>query len=153
MDSGIFTVLITAGGLLGVCYACLRNDMKQKYCAVQLTYNGRKFCFTALQDTGNTLHDPVTGKPVLVVGADIAYSMLQLAEKELSDPVGTVTSGVHKGLRLIPYRSVGQPGGFLLSIRLDEIQINHKLADVCVAFAPQIIGRGEAYQALAGGTV
>ena len=34
MDSGIFTVLITAGGLLGVCYACLRNDMKQSYCAV-----------------------------------------------------------------------------------------------------------------------
>ena len=103
---------------------------------------------TALRDTGNSLRDPITGKPVLIVGADIAEKLTGLSPAALRDPVRTM--GSLPGLRLIPYRTVGNTG-FLLALRIPSVKIGNRQGSALVAFSPHILGSG--YQALTGGTV
>lgn len=108
---------------------------------------------TALKDTGNTLRDPVTGEQVLVIGPEYAEKLLGLTEEQLVSPMETLLSGTVPGLRLIPYRAVGQPGGMLVAKRFEHVTIGNQKGSALVAFAPERIGQGEVYQALAGGVV
>lgn len=113
--------------------------------------NGEKHVrLIALRDSGNTLRDPITGEQVLVIDSAAAEDLTGLAGRELADPMGTM--GKLPGLRLIPYRAVGQPGGMLLGLRCGVCIGNWKGSAV-VAFAPQSIGKGEGYRALAGGAI
>ena len=98
-------------------------------------------------------YDPLTGEQVLVAGADVAAELLGLTEEQLQHPVETLARGLMPGLRLVPYRAVGQPGGMLLALRLPGAVIGKRKTDPLVAFAPQELGRGEAYRMLTGGAV
>jgi stage II sporulation protein GA (sporulation sigma-E factor processing peptidase) len=149
------------GGFLGliascaaVCLLCIVGFRgragEKRFVSVQLTHKGNCRQLVALLDTGNTLKDPITGQPVLVAGADVAAELLGFTREDLAEPLRTMESRCVKGLRLIPYRAVGQPSGMLLATRLDDVRIEGKEACKLVAFAPQILGTGE-YQALAGG--
>lgn len=124
---------------------------KQSFAQVCIRHNGAENRFMALRDTGNTLRDPVTGDRVLVAGADIADKLLGLSPNELMDPVGTMASGKYRGLRLIPYRTVGQTGQMLLGVLLDEVWVDGEQVGRLVAFAPQVLGNRDGYQALTGG--
>ena len=151
LDKGGFWALVLAAA--GVCFLCLvgfRGRAGQQYVPVDVLYDGRAVSLMALVDTGNTLRDPVTGCPVLVVEAASAKKLLSFAEGELEHPLETMLARKHQNLRLIPYTAVGQPGGFLLAIRPDCVKINGKTMDHLVAFTPQNLGHGQ-YQALAGG--
>ena len=106
---------------------------------------------TALQDTGNTLCDPVTGRPVLVVGVEIAQQLTGLTQQQLRCPVEAIAEAPLPGLRLIPYRAVGQPSGLLLALRLQDVRIGNWKGSSLVAFAPDGLSREGAYQALTGG--
>jgi len=108
---------------------------------------------TALKDTGNTLRDPITGEQVLIIGPEHAQRLLGLTEKQLQSPMDTVLSGKILGIRLIPYRAVGQPGNMLLAKRFDRVTIGNWKGSALVAFAPEQIGKGEVYQALTGGAL
>ena len=108
---------------------------------------------TALQDTGNSLIDPLTGRSVLVVGADVAKKLLGLTREQLSMPAEAIVSAGVPGLRLIPYRTVGQAGGMLLGLRLQDVKIGHWKGSSLVAFAPEGLSEEGAYQALTGGVV
>lgn len=153
MGNGGFWAIIL--GALGVALLCLvgfaGHPGQQKYVPVSITHEGRKVHLTALLDTGNTLRDPVSGTPVLVVDALTADRLMGLTEQELLHPVETMAFRKNLGLRLIPYHAVGQSGGLLLGMRVDALEVNGKNETMIVAFAPQKIGQGKPYQALAGG--
>ncbi len=121
------------------------------YVPVELNYAGKRVCLTALKDTGNGLRDPVTGSPVLVVGAEIAQSLTGLTCEQLRKPVEAVEKAIVPGLRLIPYRTVGQTGGLLLAMRLSGVRIGNWQGSSLVAFAPDPLEAEGAYQALTGG--
>jgi stage II sporulation protein GA (sporulation sigma-E factor processing peptidase) len=106
---------------------------------------------TALQDTGNTLRDPITGRQVLVVGADVAQKLTGLTVQQLKKPVENV--GLLPGLRLIPYRAVGQEAGLLLALKLPQVKIGTWQGNSLVAFAPEGLSPDGAYQALTGGVL
>lgn len=151
LNKGGFWALVLAAA--GVCILCLvgfRGRAGQQYVPVKICYGDACVSLMALVDTGNTLRDPVSGCPVLVVEAEAANQLLHFAAGELAHPLETVLSRKHQNLRLIPYTAVGQPGGFLLAIRPDSIQINGRTMEYLVAFTPQNLGHGQ-YQALAGG--
>ena len=151
---GAVSLLLAACGVWLMCVFGFRGRVKDaEYVSVKLRYGGKNKSIIALKDTGNTLKDPISGEPVLVVGADVAYKLLGLTQKQLANPIETVERAAAPGLRLIPYRAVGQPGGMLLAARLDEVIIGKEKAGTLVAFAPQELGRNEGYQALAGGTL
>ncbi len=149
---GAASLLLAACGVWLMCAFGFHGKVKKReYVSVKLSYGGKSRSIIALRDTGNTLKDPITGESVLVVGSDVANKLLGLTREQLSNPIETVEKGTISGLRLIPYRAVGQPNGMLLAVRMDEVIIGKERAGTLVAFAPQELGRNEGYQALAGG--
>jgi stage II sporulation protein GA (sporulation sigma-E factor processing peptidase) len=150
-QGGWLALLAAAGALTGLCaLGFRRGTMERQLMRAELDLAGQKKQLMALHDTGNTLRDPITGCSVLVVDPDVAWELLGLTDVQLASPADTLASAGIPGLRLIPYRSVGQPGGLLLGIRVDSLKIDGKVRDPIVAFAPHKLGNG-GYQALAGG--
>lgn len=82
-----------------------------RYRAV-LVKGEQKIEVTAILDTGNQLHDPVTGAAVNVLCKTVA--------KELWDQEET------EGVRWIPYHSVGKEEGVMMLRRLDMIMLLKK---------------------------
>ena len=105
----------------------------------------------ALKDTGNSLRDPLSGEQVLIFGPEAAQKLLDLDVETLKHPLEALQSS--PGLRLIPYSAVGQPGGFLLAKRFRNVKLGDQTRSALVAFAPEPIGTGQPFQALAGGSI
>ena len=116
-----------------------------------ITHRSRTVRLTALRDTGNQLTDPLTGKSVLIVGPDVAQRLLGLSRQQLLDPIQTMQLHPIPGLRLVPYRSVGQPVGLLLAMHFPDVTLNRQRGGQVVAFSPDAIGSGKGFEALAGG--
>ncbi len=144
-------VVAVAVILLILTYFGFRGRMDgTSYVPIELNYMGKLLRLTALQDTGNTLRDPITGRAVLVVSADTAHQLTGLTKDQLRNPVETM--GAIPGLQLIPYSSVGSRG-FLLALRLQNVRIGKWQGSSLVAFAPEGLGSDGKYQALTGGNV
>ncbi len=151
--SGGFGLILGAGAIALLCRVAFHGGApSQEYVEMTLQYGGQRRKITALRDTGNSLRDPITGEHVLVVDADVAAQMLGLEGSDLLDPIRTMERCPVSGLRLIPYRAVGQPGGMLLAVRMEVTARNGKRSMV-VAFAPQKMGGFGGHEALAGGAV
>ncbi len=150
---GLLTLILAAMGLCVLCSAGFQGKLGMLCVPLELRHGGKTVKLTALRDTGNTLRDLVTGESVLIVGAEAASSLLGMTKQEVASPVETVASGKYSGLRLIPYRAVGQSCGMLLAVRLDEVKLNGVRTNTMVAFTAEgLSGAGE-YQALAGGAI
>lgn len=153
-QGGLFGILLGAGGVLLLCGAGFGGQTATaRYVPVELHYTGRTLQLTALVDSGNTLRDPITGSPVLVVGANVAMQLLGLTKKQLQEPLASLKDVGIPGLRLVPYRSVGKEGGMLLALRLKGVKIGNWKGNPIVAFAPEGLEHEGAYQALTGGIV
>ena len=145
-------LLGTAGILCILCGIGFRmRSGNTTYIPVELSYGEKHLRLTALRDTGNGLVDPVTGRQVLVVGADVAQSLTGLTREQLHKPVESV--GLLPGLRLIPYRSINCSNGFLLCMCFQNVKIGSWQGSSLVAFAPEWLHPEGVYQALTGGMV
>lgn len=148
------TLVLAAGAVWLLCRTSFGDTVgSREYVPLEITYGGNCLRLTALRDSGNTLRDPITGEQVLVLSADAAGKLLGLTEEQLRSPLETLARRPVPGLRLIPYRAVGTAGGFLLGLRFENVKIGSRRQSVIGAFAPEAIGRGEVYQALAGGAL
>jgi len=170
--TGIFLLLTMAMGGIALCLG--RGDMVsvvlcavvclllsavsfggqiggREYVPLQIVFGERSASLIALKDTGNTLKDPLTGEPVLVISAAAASRLTGLTTQQLRQPLETLSSRTIPGLRLIPYHSVGNAGGFLLAKRFEDVVIGGKRRSTLVAFAAEGLGNGDVYQALTGG--
>lgn len=119
-----------------------------------LTFGGKKVSLTALVDTGNTLTDPVTGRPVMVAEGDGLRPLLPL-EADFRDPVSAMEKLSHtecgKYFRLLPYQAVGVECGMLLALRLDRAQVGTRdYGGILVALSPNRLSDGGGYSALIG---
>ena len=123
----------------------------KSYIPITVRWGDRTAMVIALKDTGNSLRDPVTGEQVLVFGPEEARKLLDLQRDMLKDPLAAI--GMIPGLRLIPYHAVGNPAGFLLAKRFEDVKMGQKHGSALVAFAPETIGKGQVFQALAGGNI
>ena len=126
---------------------------------VRLALGEQHISLTALVDTGNTLTDPATGRPVLVVEADSVGPLLPPSVRpvpaDLRDPAGALErmeDPWRRRFRLLPYRSVGVDQGLLLALRLDKVQVDGEdRGPMLAALSPTPVSDGGAYQALLGG--
>ena len=135
-----------------LCKASFAEGVGQReYVPVELTYGEKRASLIALRDSGNTLQDPVTGEPVLVIDGEVAMNLTGLTREQLGDPLGTVAMKPIQGLRLIPFRAVGQSGGLLLAMALEDVKIGTRRQRAVVAFAAEGLGKGQMIQALTGG--
>ncbi len=146
-SGGAWPAILAAAGLLVL---CVTGRPRGDACVpVELSHEGQRVRILALRDTGNTLRDPVTGRPVLVVDAQVAENLTGLSREQLQRPVESM--GAIPGLRLIPYRTIGQRGAMMLGLKLQNVKIGTWEGSSLVAFAPE--GLGGRYQALTGGCV
>lgn len=149
---GFLSVIASAAALCGMCLVGFRDRPGSvSYVPVEIYYKDKQLRLTALCDTGNTLRDPVTGKSVLVVGAEVAQQLTGLTLQQLRSPVSAVQQSLVPGLRLIPYRSMGEPAGMLLALRFHKVRIGNWQGSSLVAFAPDRLCSDGQYQALTGG--
>ena len=148
---GIVGTISIAALITLLCFFGFRGRIGgTNYLPVELSYGDKHICITALQDTGNALRDPITGRQVLVVGADVAQQLTGLSRQQLRTPIESIEK--LPGLRLIPYRSVGSKS-FLLALHLPKVKIGAWQGSTLVAFAPDCLSPEGTYQALTGGVV
>lgn len=148
LNSGSFwTVIFAAAAVCGMCLIGFRGKIGQRFVKVKV----EKVEFTALIDTGNTLTDPMTGQPILVVSASVGEKLLHVDRMRLRDPVMAMEAVC--GMRLIPFRAVGCSNGMLPVKRFENVQIGTWHGRCLIAFAPSEIGQGKGYEALTGGAL
>lgn len=164
-SGGIYPVsfpelLLTAGlayfaGRLVLAKAVVHNG--EKFYPIQLKLGTMSLRLTGLYDSGNSLRDPVSGAPVIVVSAEkmsrlleprairaICCGDLELAMAYLSD----------YRPRLIPYRAVGVSSGLLVAIRSDAVRIGTYMnSGMYIALSPTAVCDSGGYDALIGGKI
>lgn len=151
---GRWALLASVGMIFLMCAVGFRGRVgNRSYVRVELRYGEKRMTLTALQDTGNTLQDPITGRSVLVIGADAAQQLTGLTPQQLKSPVQVMVKPPIPGLRLIPYNSIDKAGGMLLALRFPQVKIGNWKGSSLVAFAPEGLCSDGTYQALTGGTL
>lgn len=144
----LLPMLLAVGGVWVL--SCLAfGQGGERYVSVSILTDTSTLTIRALRDTGNTLCDPITGESVLVIGPDAAGELTGLTREELRDPLQTMSGKAVSGLRLIPYHSVGNPGGLMLAKRFPKVQVGSTVRSRLVGFAPY--GLEDDIQALTGG--
>lgn len=124
--------------------------------SVEVTHNGVKICFSALQDTGNELHDPLSGSRVMVVDAaalaplfptDVQPALRTGSPMDLVELLST--RGGCSTVRLIPYSAVGVPHDLLAAFRPDALSVDGiSEHTVLVAVAPGKLCADEEFAAV-----
>lgn len=106
---GIFGVM-GAGALVFLLTAYLqeRKNGKSHVCRVTLSGKDGKMKVAALVDSGNSLVEPISGKPVSVIDKNVFHGLWK-------EPP--------EFYRVIPYHSIGKKRGMLKGYLLPEIQI------------------------------
>lgn len=131
---GIFGVM-GAGAFVFLLVAYLQEQKRKKNYTCRVTLSGRdgKMKVAALVDSGNSLVEPISGKPVSVIDKSVFYGLWR-EPPEL--------------YRVIPYHSIGKKRGMLKGYLLSEIQIEvegvtKSCRDVYVAVSEEsITGEG-----------
>ncbi|OUQ80225.1 sigma-E processing peptidase SpoIIGA [Flavonifractor sp. An100] len=127
--------------------------------SLELALRGRQVKLMALVDTGNTLTDPASGRPVIVADGDSLKELFPRENRpvgeDLSDPASGLARlgrGDWKGrFRLLPYRCIGVECGLLLGVRVDQVRLNGvELGPYVVAMSPTPVSDGGGYRALVG---
>lgn len=156
-------VLLSAAGCYGVLTLVFQRVGRHtgpsgELKPVRLTLGERHVDMTALVDTGNTLTDPVTGRPVLVAEAEGVETLLPPGVRpeaaELRDPAGVLERLEDPWRRrfcLLPYRCVGVDRGLLLCLRLDRVQVGEEdRGPMLAALSPTPVSDGGGYRVLIG---
>lgn len=162
MENGIFYTNVDAGVLLtaaAAAYVVLSvvfrasagKHVEGVLTPVTLAWGKRCVHLTALCDTGNTLRDPATGRPMLVAEASCLKELFpsdlrpMLHTTVLRSPTELMGRLGEERIRfrLVPYQAVGVTGGMLLAVRLDWGEVGEKRYDrLMVALSPTELGDG-----------
>lgn len=154
------TVLLSAAGCYLFFTLLFRRTARhgaRELAPVLLELDGRRCALTALVDTGNTLADPHTGRPVMVCEGERLAGLFPAGEcptpAELAAPVRTLEErwGDGRRWRLLPYRAVGVDYGLLLCLRVDRARVGEEeRGPILVALSPNPVSDGGSYAALIG---
>jgi len=158
---GTRILLLFAGGFYLAASLMATGSMKHsrgEVFPVILSTSCGKMKVSALLDTGNSLHDPLSGKPVIVVNGITLRELfgIRVNARELLDAPGIYPNIVKRypehSFRLIPYRTVGVSGGMLLAGSC-KIRIGKREESVFAAFSPHPVSDGGGYEVLIGGNL
>ncbi len=143
-----------------------RGEMERYWgMPVLIRFGGGSVKTRALLDTGNSLKDPLTGRPVVIVEYGVLKPILPLDVQLYFENVKTasiweVLSCLSLGRQAarfsaIPFRSLGQDKGVLLGFKPDEVQIVYrgrclKAKNVLVGVCREKLDPAGSYRALVG---
>ncbi len=130
-------ILVAGGVLYGFLSRFVKNSGKTvDVCKVTL-YGKDVVKVDALLDTGNSLTEPISGKPVAVLDKEIF-------EKAFGDEKPTV-------FRMIPYHSIGKRSGVLCGYLLDKIKVEtqdgtKEYREIYIGISDDIISESNTYK-------
>lgn len=156
-------ILGVAYGLYWVLHLLFRQGARHGGDAlmkIRIGIKGRELEVIALHDTGNTLRDPVSGQPVLVIEQtalegiwDETTARILSRQATAVEKISALHSeGAGAGFTLLPFRSVGTTAGLLLAVCSDWIRIGRaRYKGVWIALSVGPLSDGGGYCALWGG--
>ena len=108
--------------------------------------------FSALRDSGNTLKDPISGKPVIVAEADGMRKFLgEDTWRVMKNGSAAEVCEKVTGIRLISCKTVGDKNVLLPAVKPDFVIVDGKRIDgALVAITPTVLSDGGGYTALVG---
>lgn len=161
----LFLSIITVGIILRIFWDIFEQKILKANVLIPLRIafeNGMIDLF-ALVDTGNSLHDPLTNAPVVVVEFKAIKNILPLEiqkifEESKEDDLVRVTSVVSDSkwfsrFRLIPFCSLGKENGMLIGFKPDYIEVGDNaekkgVTDVIIGIYNRALSKSDNYNAL-----
>ncbi len=131
--------------------------------SLKIAFDSKATDMFALVDTGNSLHDPLSNLPVIVVEFSALKELLpedirQIFEKQFENDLTSITSAIscsswHSRFRLIPFTSLGRENGMLIGFRPDYIEIGSEsdkkgIRDVIIGIYNRALSKNDKYRAL-----
>ena len=133
------------------------------YVPLDIICDNKKISVEALIDTGNSLYDPISNFPVVVVEFDAIKELLPEEVKKIFSEYREndlhIISNIMSNsawvsrFRLIPFSSLGKENGMLIGFKPDEIEIiedNRKrdIKDIIVGIYNHKLSKNDRYNAL-----
>ena len=148
--------LVTVSGRVlvlsfAVCYAAASAVFRRRaktaareVRTVTVTLAGRSTTVRALRDSGNDLHDPVSGLPAAVVERAAVLPLFPTLHALPDDAVQTLTvlgalPECTGRVVLLPYRAVGVTGALLPAFRPDSVMIDGAPEPMLLALSAQAL--------------
>lgn len=130
--TGIFVLFVL--GNLGWRLFQQYTTPEEYYLPVRVFCGKKELNFTGLIDTGNSLTDPLTGAPVIVINKEEVVSLIsEDIQKELldnEDPLQIMDifskSEIGHRIRVLPFSDLGQEHGLLIGVRPDLIELKYR---------------------------
>lgn len=132
------------------------------YVNLTVRLHDKKVRFKGLVDTGNSLMDPITNIPVIVVEFSAIKNLLPSSIQEIftihnEDDLNIISNVMYKSdemikFRLIPFKSVGKDNGMLLGFKPDGVIIENdedkKISDIVIGIYNNHLTSDDDYVAL-----
>ena len=122
------SISLIAGGLGFITIQCAfeinkrKLDKKDLICKLRIKICGKTVSTRAFIDSGNSLKDPLTLKPVIIIENRLIKKALDLKDNYINECEG----GDSKlGIRLIPYKSIGKQNGILMGVMTEYVEIKY----------------------------
>ncbi len=154
----VASVLVIYGVFLLADYLIRKHNTKGGKCQLEISYNNKLVSITALIDTGNSLTDGMTGKPVII--AELSAVSPLFSREELmffkNENIENVPESLSKSFRLIPCKTV--TGDSLLKafmpdfVKIRDGENSYKNNFCTVALTEKDLSQGE-YRALLNNSI
>ncbi len=137
---GLLVIVASFCGLFSLISGkIIKNRSSKKECTLEISVNNNTITTQALMDSGNLLKEPISGKPVIVVGFETMRSIIPMdifnvfknKDLNISDPVFQKAR-----IRFIPATTVGGQG-LLLALSPDHARVDEKEIDAYIAIDTQ----------------
>ena len=149
----VASVLVIYGVFLLADYIITKHNGKNGKCQLKIEYNNKSVSMNALVDTGNTLTDGMTGRPVIIAELSAVSPLFSREELMFFKTVDleNIPVSLNKKFRLIPCETVTGDSlmkAFIPSFIKMKIDNNNYINDFCtVAVTDKVLSQGE-YRAL-----
>lgn len=160
----LFAVAVTLIILRVVLDAIQNRFLKDKLLVtISISFDRKSIEVPALVDTGNSLHDPLSNMPVVVVEFTAIRDLLpddirSIFEQDTENDLKRVTAVISRSdwfsrFRLIPFTSLGKENGMLIGFKPDYIEIGEEsgrkgVNEVIVGIYNKALSKNERYRAL-----
>lgn len=161
----VFFSVVTVGIIIKIFMEVIQSRITKErlLIPVKIAFDNRMIDLSALLDTGNSLRDPLSNIPVMVVEFKALKSILpieiqRIFENSLEDDLNSVTQTISTSkwfsrFRLIPFSSLGKENGMLIGFRPDFIEVGEEeekrdIKNVIIGIYNKSLSKNEKYRAL-----
>lgn len=115
----------------------------------ELCFNNKKITVNSLEDTGCSLIEPLSGKPVFILSHSIAKGLLPKTFWDYINNCDTDISDFHNRYKIIPYSTIENSSGIMHGFICDYIKIkNIFIRSAVIGISPISLNEGHEFDAI-----